>query len=137
MILLELTEKEAEIVKQALNKEKAHWENSSPKEISRSLIDNNLSICENVFKKINFAFEPQLDVLITSNQLFGIISSAKDEYHKLVPNLHISNKIVDQNDLKHISLANAFILWLNGNKLLKRLVKFDYTDNSCQYEENE
>ncbi len=77
------------------------------------------------------------EISITAKDLFLIISLAKDQY-KLLPNgLHISGKLVEENDFKHIALANAVIMWLNRNGALKKLAKFDYTDHSAQYEESE
>jgi hypothetical protein len=134
MILLELTEKEAELLAKVIvaKEEDVNCSNAGFSEKERVT-----KLCGSIVKKVLDAQQTQKDTYITSKDLFHIISLAKSEYPKLVGDLHLSNKKVEECDFKHISLATAVILWLNGNKLLKRLVRFDFTDNSCQYEEIE
>jgi len=137
MTLLELDEKEMEILQAALIKERTYWEERDPKEVSGTLIRNVLSICKSIESKVNEASKPQPEVLITFKDLFDLKSSAKSEYVQLNGNLNISKKEVEKADFVHISLTNALILWLNRNNLLKKLVKFDFTDNSFEYESME
>ena len=132
--LQSVTEKEIEILKEAIV---AKREFISQSEMGWSEKERGVGICDAVIGKIESASQPKLDVLITSKDLFQIVSLAKRGYHDLHADIHISNKKVEQNDFRHISLANAVILWLNEKNLLKRLVIFDYTDHSCQYEETD
>jgi hypothetical protein len=137
MILLELTEKEADILKQAIIKEKYHWEDQLRADVSKTLIDNNLNTCNSISTKLDLASQPQPDLLITSKDLFHIKSLAKGQFHELRGDLQISNKRVEEEDLVHISLANAVIMWLNGRGVLKKVARFDCTDDSFEYEESE
>lgn len=137
MILLELTEKEAEIVGNALIKERSHWVEQDLLEVGGTVIENNVNLCHKVWAKIDLASQPQHEEVITFNDLFHLISMAKDQYHRLPIGLHISNKEIEQKHYVHISLANALIMWLNEKGLMKRLASFDYTDKSTQYETTE
>jgi hypothetical protein len=133
-ILLELTEKEAEVVNRSLIREKDYWSAMGP-EVSGVLIENNLTVVVDVVKKLWASNQPQEDVLIQAKDFLNLIAMARKEFLRLNGDLHISNKKVEQKDLVHISVANSLIVWLNGKNLLKKLVKFDYTDHSCDYEE--
>ena len=136
MILLELTEKEFLTVHLAVNvlcKASTVLHEERKQETDRK----NIEVCNSVLEKLDLAHESQEAVLITSKDFFDLMSLTKLEYHRLHADLHISNKKVEESDFKHISLARAVIMWLNGKNLLKRLVKFDYTDQSSQYEETE
>lgn len=136
MILLELTEKEAEVLRKLTEMERdVAGFNYTNNKFEENLRD--LEMCDSLLKKFDLASEPQKEILITVKDLFLIISSAKTEYRNVPLDAHISHKKVDECDFKHISFANAVILWLNGNRLLKKLVKFDYTDKSNEYETTE
>lgn len=135
MILLELTNKELELLKQGLIKEEIWWQDKE--DISGSLRETKTHLCHSLWAKLDNVEQIQPDALISSKDLFYLVSSAKTEFLGLRADLYLSNKRVDENDFKHIALANALIMWLNGHKLLKRLVKFDFTDISSQYEETE
>lgn len=135
VILLELTEKEAEVLANGLIKERYSWEGKDPMEVPRTIIDKSIEICNSAWAKLDEAKHAKPDLLITAKDLFHIKSLAKNEYLNLRNDLHISNKIVEQEDFVHISLASALIMWLNGKSLLKRLAKFDFTDHSSEFEE--
>ena len=135
MILLELTEKEAEVLKQALIKEKLSWEDRS--DVSNSFKEAVTETCDSTWNKIYKASQLQEEVLISNKDLTHLISLAKGEYSYLRADLHLSNKRVDENDFKHISLTSAVIMWLNSKNLLKKAVKFDFTDLSSEFEETE
>ena len=137
IILLELTEKEAELLAQGLIKEKASWEDKDPMEVTQTAINKALEGCNSAWAKLDEAKHAKPDLLITAKDLFYIKSLAKSEYLNLRGEMHISNKIVEQEDFVHISLASALIMWLNKNNLLKRLAKFDFTDHSSEFEEME
>lgn len=131
MILLELTKKEAEVIRQALALKK----DLPPKDgIGLTEKEKEDKFSDLVLAKLEAASQPKQDALLSYKDLFLIIDSAKQNYLNLSPDLHISNKKVEENDFKHIALANAVIVWLSSKSLLKRLAKFDFTDSSCQYE---
>jgi hypothetical protein len=136
-ILLELTESEVEMIQSGIQKERSSWLEKNITEVSETLMGNNVRHCDSVLNKIGEASKPQKDVLIGSNDLFLIISNAKNEYGKIRGDLRISNKSVEEKYFIHIALANSMIMWLNGKNLLKRLAKFDYTDHSYEFEETE
>ena len=77
------------------------------------------------------------ELVITYKDLFHLVSLAKGQYLLLPNDLHISDVRVEENDYKHIALANAVIMWLNNKNALNKIARFDYTDKSCQYEEQE
>jgi uncharacterized protein YydD (DUF2326 family) len=137
MTLLELTQQEVEVVKRALIAERHSYMEESMTSIGKAELEKGIRLCDSIWDKVDRASQPQEDLLITASDLFFLISSAKDQYRHLRADLHISNKRVEESDFKHISLANAVILWLNSKNLLKRLASFDFTDLSSQYEESE
>jgi hypothetical protein len=92
------------------------------------------TILNSVVDKLEEAFRPEYEVLVTAKDLFLIKSMAVGEYGKLSKNVRLSDQDIEYKDLVHVSLANALFSWLNGKGLLKRLVKFDYTDDSIQYD---
>jgi hypothetical protein len=132
VILLELTEQEAEIVRNGILLE----QQVRGKE-DRTDYDNKVSRCDKILFKLWAAKEPQKDVLIGPKDLVQIVSTAKSQHVFLPANLYISNKKVEEEDFRYISLANSLILWLNGKELLKKLVRFDITDLSNEFEETE
>lgn len=134
MTLLELTEKEIDFLKEVISLEKESVAKSDARFAEKQ---RKTSICDSFLAKVELASQPKEDLFIGHNDLFLIISSAKQKYLALPANLFISNKIVEENDFKHIALANAVIMWLNSKNLLKRLVGFDYTDKQYQYETTE
>ena len=136
-VLLELTEKEAEILEQAVLNEKALWGSKSYKDVSGTLIENTISTCNLLKHKIDEALKPKEEVLITHKDFYLIKSVAVDQYRHLSGDTRISNKDMEYRDLANISLANAVITWLNGKGLLKTLARFDFTDHSCEFEESE
>jgi len=134
MILLELTTKEAEFIREVIALEKNSVTNSKLEWAEK---ERKTGICNSFLAKVDHASEPQKDVMITANDLFLLISQAKREYLSLNSGLHISGIEVDKKDLPHISVTNALLLFLNGENLLKKMVRFDITDQSGQYEELE
>lgn len=136
MILLELTEKEFEMVQLAVGTAfiaNSEAYDTNKQEVNRKRMDTYNA----VLSKLELSSKPKEDVLITSKDLSHLKSLAKGEYHRLPGNLQISNKTVEQEDFVHISLANAVVMWLNSKDLLKRVARFDYTDDSFEYEESE
>ena len=74
------------------------------------------------------------DLVITNRDFFGIRSLAVGTYKTLGSNLYISNKKVESRDLANISLAESLLVWLNSKGVLKKLVRFDFTDCSADFE---
>lgn len=68
----------------------------------------------------------KIDFLVTHYDLDSVISQAKSDYAKTVMPVKISGKEVRNPDMNYLLVIDAFIGYLNRNKLLKRLVKFDY-----------
>ncbi len=134
-ILLELTEKEAEVVRNAVARESNYWCDECPKDTSRTLKENMTNSCQSITGKLYEASLPREHFPITSNGLFHILSMAKNEFLRLPAELYLTNKKVEENEFVHISVATALIMWLNKEGLLKKLAVFDYTDHSCDYEE--
>lgn len=64
---------------------------------------------------------------INYRDLMDIISSAKTAFAETNMDMNISYKKVDGRDFPQVLMAESVIMYLNKNKLLKRLVKFDYT----------
>ncbi len=135
-ILLELTEKEAELVQKGVLNRQTTWDLDG-KDGDFNDHENHLKRCDTILSKLEKASLPQEDHLITFKDLFYIVSLAKGQYHSLPSNPHLSGKEVKEGDLKHISLANAVIMWLNSNRLLKKLAVFDFTDSGYEFEQTE
>lgn len=133
MIILELTEKEAELVQTLILAHSKLERNNEIEDFSDH--ERRLNRCKSISEIICLAFQPQKQEAIDLLDLAYIVSNAKDQYLALPADLHISNKKVEEKDFKHISLASAVIMWLNQKNLLKRLAAFDITDHSCQFEE--
>jgi hypothetical protein len=64
---------------------------------------------------------------INYRDLMDIISSAKSAFAETNMAMDISHKRVDGRDFPQVLMIESVIGYLNKNKLLKRLVKFDYT----------
>lgn len=70
----------------------------------------------------------KLDYVINNNDYFNILAQAKNYYVKMTLPVRLTRKEMSGNDAVHISTFEAFIGYLNKNNLLKKLVKFDYTE---------
>ncbi len=77
----------------------------------------------------------KMDYVISSGDLFLILSDAKSEFGKLPSNPEISSRPVPKGELVAISVIEAFVTFLNRNDMLKRMPMIDYTDSSNEYEE--
>ena len=67
------------------------------------------------------------DHLINDHDLHDIISYAKSIYAQKTMPIKISRSDVPNNHATHVLIMESFIMYLNKSKLLKKLVKFDYT----------
>lgn len=74
----------------------------------------------------HFAID-SMDHIINNRDFESIVSDAKSSFLRTRLPITITNKDVDGYDLPHVLMIESFVGYLNKNKLLKRLVKFDYT----------
>lgn len=134
LFLLELTEKETDYLHEALV-------NSLQLALAADLRETEkeryIARFSNLADKLKVATQPRDNDLLSNRDLHDIISMAKKEYLSLPHDLHISNKVVEPTDFKHIALVNAAIMVFNSKNLMKNVAKFDYTDKSGDYEETE
>lgn len=68
----------------------------------------------------------QIDHMVIHYDLDQIISYAKSSFAQAKMPMYISRKEVNGVELNYVLIMEAFVGYLNRNKLLKRLVKFDY-----------
>lgn len=137
MILLELTEKETDVLRMGLIELKDSLEDLASAGASKTSLEKQSTACNSIWAKLDLASQPKQEVLITSKDLHYLKSLANSEYKSLSHNTYLSKKKVEERDFVHISVANALLMWLNSGNLLKNLVRFDFTDNSNEYEGNE
>lgn len=78
-----------------------------------------------IFNK-HFALD-KMEYILNDRDLEGIVSHAKATYPGITLPMKISRKEVYSAYVNYVLVIEAFVLFLNGNKLLKRLVKFDYS----------
>lgn len=132
--IVELTEKELKALQTATITEQLNIVQGPllPTEKEKAL-----QLIGKVSDKLILAHFPPEDVLITSADLFFLVDSSIKEYRLLRGDSTLSGKRVEESDFKHISLANAVIMWLNSHRLLKKHVRFDMTDDSFEYEVTE
>lgn len=84
---------------------------------------NYLKIMMNKHLEIN-----KLEHVVNSADLFEIVSRAKNNYTRQSVPVRITRKQVESSELTHIAIIESFISYLNKMNLIKRLVKFDYTE---------
>ena len=88
--------------------------------------EDRLAYLKAIFNK-HFEFN-KLEHCVNTYDLNEIISGAKNNYsNKRVP-VRITKRQVDSSELPHLAIIESFIGYLNRNHLLKKLVKFDYTE---------
>jgi hypothetical protein len=85
------------------------------------------------FKYLEAIFHKHLELnklehLITYKDLFVLFSEATTIMTKIRFPVRITGKELETKESVHIAIMEAFILYLNRMKLLKKLVKFDYKD---------
>lgn len=68
----------------------------------------------------------KIDHIITHHEFGGMMSAAKTVFATTKMPLIISNKEVRDMEVNYILMMEALVGYLNRNKLLKRLVKFDH-----------
>lgn len=70
----------------------------------------------------------KLEHVVNSGDLFEIMSAAKNDFSNRRVPVRVSKKQVDSGDVTQISVMEAFIGYLNKMHLLKKKVRFDYTE---------
>jgi hypothetical protein len=77
---------------------------------------------------INKHFEiDRIDHMVSYSDFSDMVSRAKASFATKPLPLRISNRQVDPSEVSHVLVIEALVGYLNKNRLLKRLVKFDYT----------
>lgn len=69
----------------------------------------------------------QTEHLLNDHDLHDIVSYAKGSYARTTLPMRISKKEVYSGDVNFVLMIEAVICHLNKNKLIKKLIKFDYT----------
>lgn len=82
---------------------------------------------------LNLIFNKHLEIsklehIVNSHDLFDIISGAKAAYTRFYLPIKITRKQVDNSDIANVAVIESTLSYLNKLNLLKRLVKFDYTE---------
>ena len=69
----------------------------------------------------------KVDHTIISYDFDQLVNYAKGQWARTTMPIELSKREVHGNDVNYILIIEAFIGYLNKHKLLKRLVKFDYS----------
>lgn len=72
----------------------------------------------------------KLEHIVNSRDLFQIVGYAKTFLTNVKLPMRISKKQLETTEATHVAMIESFIAYLNKNNLLKKLVKFDFTDYS-------
>lgn len=88
---------------------------------------------EDRFKYLKAIFDKHFEIhsmdhVVNAGDLFEMLHSAKSGYANHKAPMFISRKRIEANEVGHVSVIESFITYLNKNKLLRKLVKFDYTE---------
>ena len=78
-----------------------------------------------IFRK-HFELE-KLEHSISYSDLMEVVSHAVAAYPKAKMPFRISNKEVHQSETNYVLIIEAFVGYLNKNRLLRRLAKFNFT----------
>jgi hypothetical protein len=70
----------------------------------------------------------KLDHMINRRDLYEIVAGAKSNFTDRRVPVRISKIQVDQSELTTVAIVESMLAYLNRNNLLKKQVKFDYTD---------
>ena len=88
--------------------------------------EDRLIYLKSIFNK-HFEFN-KLEHVVNSGDLFEIISNAKNGYTKQRMPVKVTRKQLEPGEVPHVAMIESFISYLNNMNLLKKLVKFDYTE---------
>lgn len=70
----------------------------------------------------------KLEHLVNSGDLYEILSGAKEKYTRMKMPVRITKRQLEQGEATQLSVIDSFISYLNRMNLLKKLVKFDFTE---------
>ena len=70
----------------------------------------------------------KLDHLVTYKDLFVIFADARNFMVRTKFPMSVSKKQLETSETAHVAIMEAFILYLNRMKLLKKLVNFDFRE---------
>lgn len=70
----------------------------------------------------------KLHHIVNFTDFFRIVGDAKTNFIRMRMPIHISRKRIEGQDNSHVALLEAFVGYLNNKEVLKKLVKFDYTE---------
>lgn len=79
-------------------------------------------------------YEREKTHVINRIDLLQMVSNGGAIIAKMKMPVCISNKQIDQTDVRHVAMIEAIIGYLNRNGLLNRPVDFDYTSDEYQFE---
>lgn len=87
--------------------------------------EDRLSYLMSIVNK-HFAIE-KLDHMVDYREFDSVVSQAKQAWVNTSIPLYVSKKEIHNTETNYLLVMEAFLNYLNRNKLLRRLVKFDYT----------
>ena len=70
----------------------------------------------------------KLDYVVNHHDYINILNQAKNFYIKMRLPVRLSRKELLASEAVHIAMLETFISYLNKNNILKKLVKFDFTE---------
>lgn len=76
-------------------------------------------------------------VVFGYKDLNSVISQAKLMFVDMNLNRKLSGKQLEQQENTKIALANSLFMWLNGEHNLKRVVLFDFVDDTYDFESHD
>lgn len=75
----------------------------------------------------HFALD-KIDHIMTARDFDSILDHAKSIYKDSRIQIKVSDRPMSHNDVVQLLILDSFVGYLNHNNLLKKLVKFDYTE---------
>lgn len=88
--------------------------------------DERISYLKTIFNK--HLEITKLEHVINSKDLYDIIGMAKSNYTNFRLPLHVTRRRVDTGELPQVAMVESVLSYLSKMNLLKKLVKFDYTE---------
>lgn len=79
-------------------------------------------------------FERNRTHVINRIDLLQMISNGGDKIAKMKMPVFISDKQMDQSEVRHVAMIEAIIGYMNRHGLLNREVNFDYTSDEFMFE---
>lgn len=72
----------------------------------------------------------KLDHIVNHMDFFNILSEAKRGYSRVKLPIALTRKQLEPNETPHVVLIESFVSYLLKMNLLKKIVKFDYTNRN-------